>query len=60
MDAARTHEAVLDAAEAWQAALAAPAFDLDPFSAAELDALFRGGEVEADLCERLLASDPAR
>src|SRR5512146_1614529 len=43
-------------AEGWQATFAAPAFDLDPVPFAELDALFRGGEPEADLCERVLAS----
>src|SRR5512142_1713212 len=47
---------VLDACEAWQRTFAAPAFDLDPVTGAELDALFRGGEPVADLCERLLAS----
>jgi hypothetical protein len=37
-------------------ASAAPPLDLEPPSAAELDALFRGGEADADLCERVLAS----
>jgi hypothetical protein len=37
-------------------AFAAPPLDLEPPSAAELDALFRGGEADADLCERVLAS----
>jgi hypothetical protein len=57
MDVARVQSgAALDAAEAWQAAFAAPAFDLDPLPAPDLDALFRGGEPEADACERLLAT----
>ncbi len=34
---------------------AGAALDLEPFTSAELDALFRGGEAEADFCEAILA-----
>jgi hypothetical protein len=41
--------------EAGRAALAPPRLELAPFSRRELDAWFRGGEVAADDCEKLLA-----
>src|SRR5690349_630730 len=53
---AADRDAATGQAEAWQAIFAAPALDLDPLPAPELDALFRGGEPEAEVCERLLAS----
>ncbi|HET9598166.1 MAG TPA: HNH endonuclease signature motif containing protein [Anaeromyxobacteraceae bacterium] len=58
MDAARTLDATAaaDAPEAWAATFAAPAIDLEPPSGAEIHAFFRGGEAEADLYERALAS----
>jgi hypothetical protein len=44
------------AAEPWRSSHALPRVDLEPLTPAELRALFRGGETEADLCEGLLAS----
>jgi hypothetical protein len=41
---------------AWPRFAAAPPLDLEPPTAAELDAVFRGGEADAELCERVLAS----
>ncbi len=38
-----------------QLAGAEAVLDLEPFTSAELDALFRGGEAEADACEAILA-----
>jgi hypothetical protein len=43
------------AAEPWHLRLAPPRIDVAPFTPAELDAWFRGGEVAVDDCERLLA-----
>jgi hypothetical protein len=43
------------AAEPWLSSHAPPVVELEPFTARELDAWFRGGELEADVCERLLA-----
>jgi hypothetical protein len=40
--------------DSWLASHAPPAVDLTPLTPRELDALFRGGEPEADDCERLL------
>src|SRR5689334_8692986 len=42
--------------EAWRSTHAPPRLDLPPLSAAELDAIFRGGELEADVSEAFLAS----
>jgi hypothetical protein len=42
-------------AEPWLSSHAPPVVELEPFTARELDAWFRGGELEADVCERLLA-----
>jgi len=42
-------------AEAWHSSHAPPRLDLAPLTSAELDAWFRGGEPEADVCEALLA-----
>ncbi len=44
-----------DAAAARRPASAGAVLDLEPFTSAELDALFRGGEAEADFCEEILA-----
>ena len=44
------------AAEPWRSSHALPPVELEPMTPAELRALFRGGEPEADLCEGLLAS----
>jgi hypothetical protein len=46
----------LGAPEPWQASHAPPRVELEPLTPAELHELFRGGEPEADVCERLLAS----
>ncbi|HET9597866.1 MAG TPA: HNH endonuclease signature motif containing protein [Anaeromyxobacteraceae bacterium] len=57
MDAAHATDATApDAFEAWARSFAAPPIDLDPPSGADLHQLFHGGEVEADLHERILAS----
>lgn len=48
-------DADADALEASLAAYAAPPLDLPPFTRAELERWFRGGEPEADACEHLLA-----
>src|SRR5512133_2503801 len=45
----------LPPSEAWRTSHAAPRLDLEPLTPAELYALFRGGEPEADACEALLA-----
>src|SRR5919197_6736988 len=43
------------AEEPWRSGFAPPPIELAPFTRAELDEWFRGGEVAADACERLLA-----
>jgi hypothetical protein len=56
MEAAVATSATLPGqAEPWLSSHAPPAVELQPFTARELDAWFRGGELEADVCERLLA-----
>ncbi|HET9597742.1 MAG TPA: glycosyltransferase [Anaeromyxobacteraceae bacterium] len=57
MEAARTPGGTAaDAVEAWASIFAAPPIDLEPPSAAAVDAVFRGSEPEADAYERALAS----
>jgi hypothetical protein len=54
---AASSNAVIGSAEEWRSSHAAPRLELEPLTPAELDALFRGGEPEADDCEALLAVD---
>ncbi len=55
MDAASSALRPPPATEPWLARHAPPEVELEPFTPAELDLWFRGGEPEADDCERLLA-----
>jgi hypothetical protein len=55
MDAASSTAPAAAAFEPWAARHAPPDLELEPFTPAELDRWFRGGEPEADECERLLA-----
>src|SRR5574340_1819218 len=55
MDAASSSAFVAAQAEPWLSRHVPPDVDLAPFTPAELDRWFRGGEPEADECERFLA-----
>src|SRR5574338_87776 len=55
MDAASSSAFVAARPEPWLSRHVPPEVDLTPFTAAELDRWFRGGEPEADECERFLA-----
>src|SRR5574340_1526010 len=55
MAAASSSAFVVAPAEPWLSRHVPPDLDLAPFTPAELDRWFRGGEPEADECERFLA-----